>query len=156
MEHAIKMPQFDKSLLIGIKGLDEIIPLLPRYKVTFKNPVFSLPFKAKAKICVYAGYWHSLDGWNYKDEEIESYEYIGEYDDSCNPIKFPDKPYPYRAGCMRHCDICFGSVECLRRRGAEYDEEKGVFITNSKGNLVSTGHRSCDKGINGMSYIREE
>ena len=88
MENALKMPQFDKSILIGIKGLDEIIPSLPRYKVTFRKPVYSLPFMAKAKICVYVGYWHSLDGWNYKDDEVESYSLIGYYDSSCNPIKF--------------------------------------------------------------------
>ena len=156
MSDVLKMPEFDRTILEGIKGLDEIEGSLPRYLVTFKKPVFDIPFKAKKKICVYVGYWHSLDGWNYDDKEIESYEYIGDYDASHNPTAFPEEELPYRWECGNFCDICFGSIECMRRRGAEYDEEKGKFVTNSKGMLVSTGHRSCAIGVNNMSYIRED
>jgi hypothetical protein len=67
-DEPIEMPEFDKSLLEGIKGTDEIMSQLPRYKVYFKHPVYSLPYKSIVKICVYVGYWLSLDRWTYKDK----------------------------------------------------------------------------------------
>lgn len=70
----IKMPTYDKKILKGIKGLSDIIDKVPKYLVTFKNPVFGKPNYHKTKICIYVGWWHSLDGWNYKDEQVERWE----------------------------------------------------------------------------------
>ena len=147
------MPEFDISILEGIKGLDEIMGKLPRYMVTFKKPVFSLPFKSIAKICVYVGYWHSLDGWNYEDKDIADWEYIGEYDSYVNPIRFPEKELPYVPECGRFCDICYGCSECLIRRGVLFDTEKNEFVLTEDGNYISSGKRKCDKGVDEMIYI---
>lgn len=150
------MPDFDKSLLEGIKGLDEIMSQLPRYKVYFKHPVYSLPFNSIAKICVYVGYWHSVDGWNYKDEQIKSYEYIGEYDSKNKPLKFPDKKLPYRYHCNRFCDVEYCSRICLERRGQIWDASKHKWLRNEDGSIMFSGHRGCDVGVDNMSYLRKE
>lgn len=61
-------PEFkNKDILKNIKGLSEIINKLPKYLVTFKRPVFG---GYKRKICIFIGYWHSLDGWNYDNKNI--------------------------------------------------------------------------------------
>lgn len=65
-------PPFDKSLLAGIKGIDEIIPDLPKYEIVLKKA----DFKGRTrKTAVWVGYWHSINdsGWNYEMEDIESY-----------------------------------------------------------------------------------
>lgn len=154
-EAPIEMPEFDKSILDGIKGLDEIMSQLPRYKVWFRKPVYSLPFPSKAKICVYVGYWHSLDGWNYKDEQIESYEYIGEYDLTNQPIRFPEKDFPYRFQCRRFCDVEYCSRICFERRGQIWDKTEHKWVRNEDGTIMCSGRRSCDKGVEGMNYLRE-
>jgi hypothetical protein len=138
----MQLPEFDSSILEGIKGLDEITERLPRYMVTFKKPVFSRPYNSIAKICVYVGYWHSLDGWNYKDNEVKSWEYIGEYDASRNPLRFPDIDLPYVPECRRYCDLCYGCTECLRRRGALYDNDKKEFVLTEEGQYISSGKRN--------------
>lgn len=69
----LKMPKYNKELLKGIKGITEILDLIPKYKVTFKNPVYG---NYKQKICIFMGWWHSLDGWNYDNKNIESYEEV--------------------------------------------------------------------------------
>lgn len=68
----VDVPEFDKSLLKGIKGLSEITPKLPRYRVTFKRPMY----RGLTDICVYVGYWHGLTGWNYEQKDVKSYERI--------------------------------------------------------------------------------
>lgn len=72
----VKMPEYDKELRKRGNTLDLIMDELPRYLVTFKEPVFALPEPVKQKVCVYPGWWHSLDGWNYEDKQIESWELI--------------------------------------------------------------------------------
>jgi hypothetical protein len=152
----IEMPDFDESLLVGIKGLDEIMYKLPRYKVYFKHPVYSLPFPCIAKICVFVGYWHSLDGWNYKDKEIKSYEYIGEYDSKNNPIKFIREDYPYRYHCNRFCDVEYCSKICFERRGQIWDKTEHKWVRNEDGTIMFSGHRSCDVGVDEMRFLRKE
>ena len=69
----IKMPEYDRKILKGIKGLSEILDQVPKYLVTFKKPVFGGYTK---KVCIYFGWWHSLDGWNYNDKDILSWKKI--------------------------------------------------------------------------------
>ena len=76
IEKPIKMPEYDKELLKTTNTLDNIMNKLPRYLVTFKNPVFALHKPIKQKVCVYVGYWHSLDGWNYYNKNIEKWELL--------------------------------------------------------------------------------
>lgn len=70
----IKPPDFtNKEILKNIKGISEIIDQVPKYLVTFKKPVFPGYIK---KICIYIGYWHSLDGWNYNNNQIKEWQKI--------------------------------------------------------------------------------
>lgn len=69
----LEMPPFDREMLKGIKGLDEISHDLPKYEVAFKRPVFG---EWTHKVCIYVGYWHSIDGWNYKDSDIKEWKEI--------------------------------------------------------------------------------
>ena len=69
----VDVPPFDKSMLKGIKGLSEITHRLPKYRVIFKRPVFG---GWTEKVCIYVGYWHSLDGWNYEQKQIKSYQEV--------------------------------------------------------------------------------
>ena len=151
----IELPDFDESILKGIKGWDEIIPSLPRYKVYFKKPVFSLPYPSIAKICVFVGQFHSLDGWTYENKDIKSYEYIGDYDSENNPIKFPEKDMPYRFQCNRFCDVEWCSKICFERRGAVWDKSEHRWLRNEDGTLMFSGHRACDVGVDDMSYLKE-
>lgn len=68
-------PPFDKKLLIGIKGLDDIVPILPKYKIVLKHADY---FGRKEKTAVWVGYFHSISdsGWNYDLKEIEKYTLI--------------------------------------------------------------------------------
>lgn len=66
-------PAYDSELLKGIKGLHEIFEKLPHYLVTFKHPVFG---GWTSKICIYLGYWHSWDGWNYKKHEAKEWRKV--------------------------------------------------------------------------------
>ena len=74
MEEDVKPPIFrNKDILKNIKGLAEISDELPKYLVTFKKPVF---MGYKKKICIYVGYWHSLDGWNYDHKEVKEWQEV--------------------------------------------------------------------------------
>ena len=68
----IEMPKFDRTILNG-NTLDNNMNKLKYYLVTFKQLVAG---GWKKKICVYHGWWHSLDGWNYDNKNIESWEEI--------------------------------------------------------------------------------
>lgn len=69
----IKPPKYNKELLKGIKGLSDIVDKVPKYLVTFKKPVYGGYIK---KVCIYVGYFHSLDGWNYNNDKIKEYKEI--------------------------------------------------------------------------------
>ena len=68
----MKAPSFDKGLLEGIKGISDIVPLLPKYKIVLKTPDHT---GRKEKIAVWVGYFHSISdsGWNYNLNEVERY-----------------------------------------------------------------------------------
>ena len=71
----LEPPPFDKKLLIGIKGISDITPILPKYKIILKQPDYA---GRKEKIAVWVSYFHSISdsGWNYDLKDIESYEEI--------------------------------------------------------------------------------
>lgn len=149
----LKMPEFDDSILNGIKGLDEIMNRLPRYKVHFKKPVYDLPYYAKAKICVYVGYFHSLDGWSYRNEEVEVWDFIGDYPKGM-PVAFPEKDMPFRKECNQFCDVEYGSRICFERRGALWDESKNMPKLEDDSDVIEyKGHRECDIHVDGMFIL---
>lgn len=71
----LESPPFDVGLLKSIKGLSDITPTLPKYKIVLKNPDYA---GRKEKIAVWVTYFHSIDdsGWNYDLKDIERYEEI--------------------------------------------------------------------------------
>lgn len=78
MKNIIEQPYFDRSLMEGIKALDEFTekyPDTPVYFVT-KRMGNASPLFYKALICIYTGYWHALQGWNIEAKDVESWELI--------------------------------------------------------------------------------
>jgi len=71
----LEAPPFDKKLLIGIKGIDELFPVLPKYKIVLKRADY---LGRKEKVSVWVGYFHSIgdSGWNYTLKEVEEYSLI--------------------------------------------------------------------------------
>lgn len=71
----LEAPPFNKKLLIGIKGISDIVPILPKYKIILKHADV---VGRKEKIAVWVGYFHSISdsGWNYDLKEIESYSLV--------------------------------------------------------------------------------
>ena len=71
----LEPPPFDKKLLVGIKGISDIVPILPKYKIVLKRADFR---GRKEKTAVWVGYFHSISdsGWNYNLKEIESYSLL--------------------------------------------------------------------------------
>jgi len=71
----LEPPPFDKKLLIGIKGISDIVPILPKYKIVLKQLDYA---GRREKIAVWVTYFHSINdsGWNYDLKDIESYEEI--------------------------------------------------------------------------------
>lgn len=160
-DEPIKMPDWDeyKDMVAKSKALDEVMDKLPKYLVTFRKPVFGLPYPYKKKICVYVGYWHSIDGWNYmKPKEllnVESWEPV-KYKKG-DPYSFNDTDYPYRFQCMTNCDVEWCSLICFERRGAIYDRVERKFCRDEHGNLLKANHRTCSKGVYGSEeYFEEE
>ena len=68
-----KYPEYDKTLWKRIRTLSEVVDDMPKYKVTFKMPVFGGYIQ---KICIYLGYWHSMDGWNYDKHEAKEWQEV--------------------------------------------------------------------------------
>ena len=155
----IPMPEWGdyKEMVQNCKGLDEVMDKLPKYLVTFKKPVWRLPYPIKKEICVYVGEWHSISGWSYsKTDEllnIESWEPI-EYKKG-DQYSWNNTDYPYRFQCMTNCDVEYCSLICFERRGAMFDRVERKFLRNEDGTLMCSGHRSCAKGVDGMNYLKE-
>lgn len=148
----IEMPKWDeyKEIVQNCKGLDEIEHLLPKYLVTFKKPVWRLPYPIKKEICIYVGTWHSISGWSYgrPDEllNIESWEPI-EYHKG-EQYSWNDTDYPYRHQCMTNCDVEYCSLICFERRGAIFDRVERKFVRDENGKLLMANHRLCAKRLN--------
>lgn len=118
-DEPIEPPNWDeyKEMVRKCKGLDEVMHLLPKYLVTFKRPVWRLPYPIKREICVYVGLWHSLSGWSWSRPKellnIESWEPI-EYKKG-DQYSFNDTGFPYRKECKTNCEYEYKSAECLAR-----------------------------------------
>lgn len=71
----LEKPPFDKKLLVGIKGIGDIVPILPKYIITLKEADYAGRIK---KTAVWVGYFHSISdsGFNYNLDEIEHYKLL--------------------------------------------------------------------------------
>ena len=68
-----QFPEYDRDLYKKIRTISEVFDELPKYKVIFKRSVHG---GYKSKVCIYLGYWHSYDGWNYAKEEVKEWKEI--------------------------------------------------------------------------------
>lgn len=115
-------PPFDESLLRGIKGISDIVPILPKYRIKLKSSDCE---GRVIKVAVWVGHFHSINdsGWNYSLEEIESYKKIEKNCKNCIHLKGSSDCYLKECyyeerlsceGCMDHKKRNFKDTKCLK------------------------------------------